>query len=229
MLRRVWWIISTLALANVLAIVGLIGWLAASGRINGERVEELREVFMQTVAAEDAAEEQAQIEAERAALEAAEAAKSGKPPITAEQRMEIIRDYSDLIALRTERVRRETGDLIDTLMTQQARLATEREAFDREKADFEQMRAEIADLEGSEQFEKTLKIYTTVKADEASNMMRALLAAGELDQVIAYLSAMPSRTASKIISNFEDEDPALAAGLLENLREYGLAAVPEGR
>jgi len=222
MMRSVWTVISTLAVANVLAVVLVMGWLAATDRVSPERLERVREVFAETLTEQEARQaEEANVASAEAAL-AAERAKEGKPPLTAEQRMDIIRDYSDLVSQRTERVRRETQDLIDTLMAQQSRLASEREAFEEEREAFHQMRSEIEALEGSEQFGKTLKIYSTVKSEEAARMMRALIQEGETDQVVAYLSALPPRAASKIVSEFEDDDAALAAGLLERLREYGL-------
>jgi flagellar motility protein MotE (MotC chaperone) len=224
MFRRLWLILATIAVANALALGMFLGWLAASDRLDMERLRETRGLFVRTRAQETADEERAAREAEAAAAEAERRSIEGLPPITAEQRMRIIRDYAELINQRTERTKRETQDLIDTLMAQQTRLERERRELEADRAAFERMRSEIVDLVGSEQFEKTLRIYETVKPEVAASMMRELLARGETDQVVAYLDAMKSRSASAVIGRFEEQDPALAADLLERLRVHGLVA-----
>ncbi len=224
MMRRLWLVAATLAVANVLGLGFFVAWLAASDRLDMDRLREARAIFVRTRAEAEARAEREAREAEAQAEEAEAAAREGLPPITAEQRMRIIRDYAELINQRTERTRRETQDLIDTMMAQQARLAHAREELEADQAAFERMRREISDLVGSEQFEKTLRIYETVKSDVAADMMRELIAQGETDQVVAYLDAMNARNASAIVSEFEAGDPELAADLLERLRVHGLVA-----
>ena len=228
MIRALWIFLATLAIANVFALAILFGWLGSSGRLSGERVRAVTAMFSETLAEEAERRDAESDDAERAAALAEEEAKVGRPPVTAEQRMEIIREYSDQIAQRTERTQRATEDLIRTLMAQQARLRTEREAFEAERDAFDAMRRELVELEGSEQFAKSLKIYETVKAPVAASMLGELIGSGETDQVIAYLDAMKSRTASKIVTELERQSPALAAELLERLRVHGMVAVAPG-
>jgi hypothetical protein len=48
------------------------------------------------------------------------------------------------------------------------------------------------------------------------------------DQVVAYLNAMEDRTRTKIITEFQKQDPALAAELLERLRTRATLAAGSG-
>ncbi len=56
-MKRIWTIISILALANVLAIGGFVGWLQTSGRLNKDRMQRLRELFAPTITEETKAKE----------------------------------------------------------------------------------------------------------------------------------------------------------------------------
>ena len=224
MVKSLWVILSTLCVANVFALGIFLAWLGASDRLSMDRLDEARMVFVQTRGEADAEAESEALQAERDAAAAEEAARIGTSPITAEQRMKIIQEYASLIEDRTARTRRETQDMIDTLMLQQARFLEERQAFEREREAYRDMRAEIEALEGSEQFQKALTIYQKVKPDAATDMLSRLIEAGEVDQVVTYLDAMNARVASKIVSEFERRDAGLAADLLERLRTQGLVA-----
>lgn len=223
MLRSLWIIISTLAVANLFALLGFIFWLNATDRINPERVERIRTLFAPTVAAEKAGVEQRAAEAEAAAAAALEAAKVGKPPLTAEQKIDDESAKEEIAAQHGRRVQRETADLINTLVREREELERQRTQFQSEVDAFNMMRRTIANEEGSEQFQKTVLVYQSVKPPEAKNMMSTLLAAGQMEQVVSYINALSPRIASKIITEFQNQDPALAAELLERLRLRGTA------
>jgi len=226
MLRSVWIMISTLAIANLLALIGLVAWMQATDRLDANRVQKLREMFSVTISAERAQEEQKIVLAQAAEVQAKAGAQIGKDPTTAEDKLEAAAVREEVETQRARRVQRETSDLINTLMREREELERQREAFGIQMVEFEAMRARIAEEEGSEQFQKTVQLYQTVKPVEAKNMMRSLIADGQTDQVVSYINALQSRIASKIISEFQAEDPNLAADLLEKLRMRGTAVAP---
>ena len=101
------------------------------------------------------------------------------------------------------------------------------EEFIAERDSFNAMRKRIADIEGDEQFQKALTLYQSLQPKDAANTLKELYERGDIEQVVAYLNAMESRKASKIVAQFE---PPVAADLLERLRTRGLvAAAPEER
>ncbi|MCA9293664.1 MAG: hypothetical protein KDA20_07615 [Phycisphaerales bacterium] len=225
MVRGLWNLVAALAIANVIGLVGFFGWLKASDRISGERVETVRAMFSKTIAEElrNKALEDAAKAAEERQLQ--ETGRIGRIPLSAEDRVAIIREYEELTREHQQRMQRETQDLRDALAQDRAQLAQERADFLAMKDAFEKERALLAELEGAEQFGRTVKLYESVKPDAARSMMQALLDAGEKRQVVAYLNAMKPATATKIITAFQGDDPALAADLLEGIRTHGLSVV----
>lgn len=228
-MRNIWIIISTLAIANLLAFAGFAGWLKATDRLSGERLEQIRMMFASTVHEEAAqkAEAALQAAAEQAAQDLAK--RNATPPLTAEQKMAAAAQESDVATLEDRRIQRDTTNLINTLVKERQQLEAERAEFRAQVAEFNEMRERIATEEGSEQFEKAVILYQSLKAEQARAMMGALIAQGQTEQVVSYLNALPPRNASKILAEFEGDDPALAADLLERLRTRGLelAALPD--
>ncbi len=228
MLRFVWIAISTLAIANLFALVGFVVWLNASGRLNTERVERMRLLFTTTLDAEKAEAARKADDEAVAAAAAAEAAKVGQAPLTAEQKLDGAAAKEEIDAQNSRRVQRETADLINTLLREREELERQRADFQKQIDAFDAMRKNIAEEEGSEQFQKTVQVYQSVKPKEAKSMMASLMAGGLTDQVVSYLNALSPRIASKIIAEFEKDDPTVAADLLERLRLRGTAVAGPG-
>ncbi len=223
MIRSAWLVVSTIAVANLLAILGFVGWLVSSDRLTLDRLEEIRAMVEPTVAEELEAERaaEAEAEAERARLE--ESGNLGAVPISASDRLNILREADEVSRQRFERMERETRDLQRQLQAELDAIAAERAAFEEMRDEFETRRAEIAELEQSKQFKRALQLYESSKSDVAANMFQSLIAEGNEDDVVSYLNAMKPMAAKKIIEEFEQRDPALAARLLEGVRTYGLS------
>jgi len=223
-MRTLWIIVSTLAVANLLALAGFVGWLVASDRLDQGRLERIRTVLSTTIAQEEALAEEQAAEEERTAARQAALAKAQRLPLTSEQALALADTFDQLGTREIDRLDRQAQDLRRTLAQEQADLDQRRDEFAAEVRAFEERRARILELEGSEQFRKAVRLYQTLKAPVAKDMMQTLLREGEQEQVVAYLDALSSRAASKIIAEFEREDPAVAADLLERLRVRGLQA-----
>ncbi|TVQ62802.1 MAG: hypothetical protein EA379_04855 [Phycisphaerales bacterium] len=223
MIRTLWIVASTIALANMLAIVGFLVWLGATDRLSLERVEGVRVMLHETLTEQAAREqEQERLEAEEA-MRAEQAARARMPSLTAGEALSVSRELEERQRQVIERLRREVIDL-------QRALVLERDEIDRvwqslrdERAAFEAARARIAAIEGEEQFERTVRLYESLRPAQAREMLQELIRLGEIEQVVAYLNAMQTRAASKILGEFDDDAP-LAADLLERLRTRGLQA-----
>jgi small-conductance mechanosensitive channel len=213
----------TLAIANVVAVAGVLGWLKASDRLSKERIHAIRVMFSEPVAAEVARNKAAAAEAEKAKAAAEAQAQAEQPPVSAEQRSAIIREYEEKTRQEKLRLQRETESLLDTLTKRQEQFEADRAAFRAEKDAFEKQRAELERLEGDEQFQKSLKVYQSLKPEESKAMLAQLLTAGKTADVVTYLNAMKPSIATRIVSEFQKGDPKLAADLLERLRVHGLA------
>lgn len=231
MIRSLWTILVTLAIANTLGFIIFLAWLSATDRLSPQRVHALQELFGETVTAQkvadDRAQKQSQAQAEKDALEAA----IGTPPVTAEGRSQYIEEISRRAEQGAIRAKREASDRQETLFKWQRDLESREESLRTEKEAFERMRQEIAEREGSEQFKKTLKVYENLPPEETAAIFISLArdGFGDEEQVVSFLNAMKPRIASDVMSSILAEEPAMAADLLERLREYGVndGAAPE--
>lgn len=227
-MRTLWLVLSVMAVANLLALLGLVGWLKATDRLDMTRAQEVRRLFGETLAEQKAREEEARAKAEAEKLAALESERAQRPPVPASDALELKLEQSTADQERAEALRREARLIQDTLRRERAQLDAEWAALKKAKAEFEQARKIVAQTEGAAQFRKALATLEGLKPDKAKLALQQLIDAQEVDQVVSYLNAMQERTRTKVIEEFIKADPKVATDLLERLRTRGLVArVPE--
>lgn len=212
-----------LLLLHLLAAMGFVAWLAASGRVNHERIEQVVDTFKLTVEEEQRQQE----EAARLAQEAAEKARQAAMleavadgPRTLQDRLAAQQQADELALHRVERLQRETDDL-------RRQIERAKEVIAKQKADLEAQRAafdayvqqELARRQDAD-FQQAVQMYEQLPPDQVKRMFQQLIAQGQIDQVVEYLAAMELRKAGKVIQAFEtDQEVAQATQLLEMLRQ----------
>jgi hypothetical protein len=221
--KLLWTVLSVIAVANLMALVAFVGWLGATDRLNKDRAVELRAMFRETLSQRHAREEEErqEQEAQKQAAEAKEQAQ--RPPVTAEQTLELRLQQSQADQARLEAVRREVQILQDTLKRERVALDSAWAQLKKEREDFETARKVVAETEGNVQFKKTLATLEGLKPEAAKGALAELIRVGSTEQAVAYLNAMQERTRIKIIDQFVREDPKLATDLLERLRTRGMS------
>ena len=221
-MKTAWNIITLVALANLIAIVGFVWWLHFSGRLDMGRVEAVRTMLSETISDQTARETAEATEAERAAGAAAEAALMDGSPVTAQETLAMRLEVSEIDRQRLERLKQEVEALSATLARERRLFEQERAAFESEKTGFEAMRERLAAIEGDAQFAKSVAVLETVKAGDAKGMITELLGT-DPQQAVAYLNAMKARQRAKVIAEFnKDGSTDVATDLLEKLRLHGL-------
>jgi colicin import membrane protein len=226
--KTLWTVLSVLAVANLLALLGLVGWLKSSDRLDASRVRQIREVFKETLTQQKSREEEAKAKAEAEQKAAEEQAKAARPPVTAADTLELKLEQSKADQERMDALRRDAKILQDTLKRERAQLDADKAAFLKEKAEFEQARKVVAQTEGNAQFKKALATLEGLKPDKIKATLQQLIDAKDVDQAVAYLNAMQERTRARVIDEFIKSDPKVATDLLERLRTRGMiASVPE--
>ncbi len=224
MLRAAWTAIAVLAVAHLLALGGFVGWLAATDRLSAERVEAVRRLFVETVPEEQARLAREERERASAELAAAHERLPQGPPLTGEQTLGVRLAVSEMDRQRLARMEREKRDIQESIDRRMAELQAAREQLERERRSFDALRNNLRQIEGDEQFRKSLAVLETVKAEDAKAMLSELLVQGETDKVVAFLNAMQERTRAKVMAEFVDAgETRVAADLLERLRTFGLA------
>ena len=223
-MKAAWNVITLVALANLIAIIGFVWWLHFSGRLDMDRLEEVRTLMSETIAEQNARESADAAAAEQAAIEQTQAERMSGPPVTAQEALALRLETSEIDSLNLQRLRREVDDLREPRARETRLGARSQASFEADKAAFEEMRQEIAEIEGDAQFAKSVEVLDTLKSAEAKAVLAQLYATDPV-QVITYLDAMDSRARANVIRAFnKDGQTDLAADLLEALRLHGLEA-----
>lgn len=226
-MRTIWLVISTVAVANVLAFIGFVLWLKSTDRLSRERIERVRMVFATTLAQEQAAAEEEKARQEAAERALAQQQRMAVPPEPAAARIGRDEEAEQVRLQQLLRQQRELEDLRRTLARERQQINEDAAALARERQEFEEYRRRIAAIEGSAQFKKALATLEAQKPKDAKEVLQALLNQKETDQVVSYLSAMDERIRGRIMAEFVKDRPELAADLLERLRTRGLAAAAD--
>ena len=221
-MKTIWNAVSVVAVANLLAIAALIGWLRASDRLDIDRLRAIKEALAPTLASERETAKAEAVRAEQEAIAAAERAKVGAAPVSAQERLNLKVEQSEIDRQRLARFQKEVEDLRRSLLLERAQLERDRETLEATRAAFESERRRIAAIEGDAQFQKTLTTLEQLKPDKAKLALQQLLDGGQEDQVVAYLNGMQDRLRAKVIDEFLATDAKVAAGLLERIRMRGV-------
>ena len=174
-MKKLWTILSILAIANLLAMIGFVGYLKATDRLSMDRMRELREQFTSTVTQDNAKKAEAEAAKKAAEAKAAEEIKANKPPLNAEQQLATRVELSQLDQQRLQRLREEIEGLRKTLASERADLDRRQAKFDADQKAFADQVAQFTQSAGDEQFKKTLGILQSVKAKEAKVMLTEML------------------------------------------------------
>ena len=221
-MNRLWNICALFALANLVALAGVLSWLFATGRVDSDRVEQLRTLFSLPVEEQRAllaAEEQARIQELEDALE-----EQSLVALPASSRWPI--DSLTKIRLERERMERRFRDELqrdsNEVLAAERRLQRQREAFELEKAEFLRQRAEEVALNEAADFKQAVKDLESMTAKSAKNLIVETCNDGPGGEklVLRWMRAMRQGTRSSIIASMKSEDELkLASFLLRSLAE----------
>lgn len=175
-MKTLWNAICVLALANLLAVIGVVGWLRTSDRIDMDRVRELRLILTKTVSQQRSEEAQAKATAEADQKKREADAKARRVPLTASEQLSARLEATELDEQRLKGMRSEVDALQRTLKEAQEKVKAERAALDADRTAFEQAKKSYAETTKREQFQKTLAVLQAVKPTEARAMLSEILA-----------------------------------------------------
>jgi hypothetical protein len=226
--KKIQTLVLSMVVANAVAIAGLSGWLFFTGRIDDERVAKVREIFRETVNQENKRLEMETAQEEEAIRASADGVPDGLPR-TASELVAMRLDATDVDRQRIERLRREVQDLQRKLRRDQSVLDNQASNFQEERDAFDAMRERLAEVEGHEQFQKSVSLLNSLKSNETKSILEVLIGEKKQEQVVSYLNALEDRSRSRVIAEFiKDGQQELATDLLESLRLRGLEAVVDG-
>ena len=256
-MKNLWTLLSVLAVANLIAIAALVGWLGMTHRLSAERIRAFKEVLLETVPDQHAREAGEASKKEADLKLAAAKAKENKPPMTAQEKLAVRLEATELDMQRYKKLQSDIEAMQTNLRAQADRLAAERAAFEADKTAFQALRKEVEGKTADEQFKKTLATLEAMDTKNAVNTLLEVLAGTGLppaapaapaggasqngetpapapeanpgeDRALRYLNAMTASKRSEVVNMLGKTQPALAAKLLERLRTYGVIAPSAG-
>lgn len=231
-MKTIWNILSVLAVANMLAILGFVGWLASSQRLSMDRVRGIREVLVETLPVEAERKKEEEKKAEEAKVATEAAVKAARPPMTAAEKVATRIEATELDMQRYKKLQSDIEAIQTSLRAQQEQLAADRRALDEDRKRFEKLKADTAERELSAQFKKTLAAFEAMEVKAAVATLKEILSpmgakTAESQQLaVGYLNAMSASKRNDILGNLGKTEPNLAAELLEALRKFGVPDKP---
>lgn len=204
MLRRFYDILGLISIINLLAIVGLVAFLTSTGRLNGERVRQMSEVFRDEAESEEGATSQP--------------AADEQAPEESERRIARDEIREELLRRRDQRTRKELRDQERLVRSLMLNLVSEQEAIESREQALAQAQRKMKNLEEDKGFKTTLAQLSSIKANQAKTLLKEMK---EVD-VVRYLSEMEIDVAKKIIEKCrEPEEIEWIRGILEKIRGNG--------
>jgi hypothetical protein len=218
--KRLFAVISATLALNFLVAVGAIVWLYQNGKLNDERVKQIKEIVFApaTQPTTRASNERDPSTQPSMGLEQLLAKVSSRP---ASEQVEFMQRTFDAQSALLDSRFAELEKQRATLTSAQAQFSKDRDALStREKAlaAREQEQARLASDKG---FQETLELYATMPPRQVKTIFMSL----DDPTVVLYLKSMEPRAAGKIIKEFKTADEtARAAKLLEAMRVSETAA-----
>lgn len=202
-IRKMYDTLALLAVVNVIALAGVVGYFASNGTLTVEKLREAVAVLRGLPKADPAAPEKI------------ENKKSAAPEAVA--RGALSSDELDMMQKEAERLKTEIDQRTALANSIMLKVKTEREAFRKEKeAAAKQEEADKAKLH-DEGFQKQLQILTALSPKVA---LGHILALNDPDKAAQILAAMDSDRAKKIVESAKKgDDLARMKLILQRMRD----------
>lgn len=224
-MKMIWNVFVGFVLLNLLAAAGFVGWMYMDGRVNQERIDQVKDIFSLRIDEEQAQEElnlQLEEENQKKNEQMARLESTGKGPLSVNTRLDQQKQADEralaklqLFNDQNKALREEMARFKEDHAQRVAQLQKERDAF-------EQWVEDYAAKTKDENFQQVVGLYEKQAPKQTKEAFQTLMQSGEIDQVVDYLAAMSSRKAGAVLGQFKTPaEIAEATRLLEMLRTRG--------
>jgi len=213
MIRKIWDIVSIVAIAHLLALAILIAVLAASGGFRGDRLKQARDALAGRP------------------LPAAKVAESAKEPdlaalSTSGQLIAKEQANTQIAQLQVDQQMRELKNFKIQLDQARTDLEARTKQFDQDKKDWQARRDAETALLASEGFHKSLALYESMSPDQLKDLLMTM----DDPQAVRIVSNMDERKAGKLAKAFAaDAEKARLKKILDRLEKPVATQVAEPR
>lgn len=208
-------IVFTLAL-NFLAAAGGIGYLFQSGKLDKAKIAEVKKLIFS--APPPAAATRPSVPASSTAGPHLDLSNlmANRTGLSAIEQVDFLRRTFDAQMMQLDQRQRELLDLKKQVDLANAKLAADRAALDKREKDLADREQEAQKLQNDDGFQTSLALYMAMPSKQVKNIFMTL----SESTVQAYLQAMDTRTAGKIIKEFKSSDEtAFIQRVLERIRQ----------
>jgi hypothetical protein len=188
-MKTIWNIIAFMAVVNLLAVAGFVGWLASSDRLSRERVQAVRELLAETLTEEKARVSAEELAAKKAEEADAAAEKAGRPPLTSIEKLNLRLENTDMDAQRSRELRSQIAALRSGLMEQQSKIDEARKDVERREKLLAAQKKQYEAETTSAQFKKALTTIEGLDAKVARGVIQQIINGTPADQAAALAAA----------------------------------------
>lgn len=201
MMKRLYHMLALLAMINLFAIAGLLGFLFASGKLSAERVDQIGVVL------------RGEFPTSQPTSQPALAVAAAPPPEPS--RAEIARitaqkEYYDLLAQRHQR---EMDDRRSLNQAIQLDVVRRLEQIEKAKADLAEQQKKVTQQGEEEGLAKVLEMYSTMEPGKAKDLLRTQ---NKEADAVAILTQMDANRAKKIVNACKTQEELLWIGRILN-------------
>jgi hypothetical protein len=219
-MKRLFMVLMLMLAVNFIALAGGIGWLVQGGRLDKAKVQQIREIVFPT---SQPATKPTASTATRPSMRLDEllARQTGR---TATEQVDFIQRAFDSQFREMDRRQIELQDLQHQVDLASQKLASDRQALQRQQDALTKQQQEADRLQSDKGFQDTLALYTAMPPKQVKSIFLTL---GE-PIVEQYLDAMPPKTATKITKEFQTpEEMAFIQRVMERMRLAKATTVPQ--
>ena len=195
MLKRLYHTLALLALVNLFAVAGLVGYLLASGRLNAERVDQIGEVLRGEYPAPEVA--------------ATQPVDDKVVPQRSREEIAALRDERERRQLASVRLKRESADRETLDQSVQFQVLRRLEEIERKNALFEQQKKAFETQKEQEGFTQALEMYSSMTPKLAKDLLKTR--EKNADVVRLLMRMEPSRR-KKIVNACKTSEEKLWVG-----------------
>jgi len=223
MIKKLISLVSIVLALNLLLAVGGVGYLAFSGKLDKDKVQEIRKIIIgddasaTTQPTTQAAQEPPPV-TPMLRLDDVLAKAAGRPPA---DRVEIVQSAYDAKSAVLERRLREIEDQKRQLEQAKADYDAQRKKLLAETDALKKQQDEQTKLVDDKGFQDTLALYQSMPAKRTKEIFKTL----PDETVVRYLQAMEPRQAGSILKEFKTpEETSQAQAILEKMRQANAKA-----
>lgn len=217
--------LSTMAILHLLVLVGFVGFLAATGRINKAKALAISDMLKQQGTPENFREKVYEIMAPATqtqpatstapATQHALAKVDGATPASAQDRLDYLQKLLEQERLRLDNQKQSLDQRQQSLNQQQTLLDAARAELDTQKKDFDARVAAASNKKDQSGFEKTLALFAELKTKQVKDMLATMTT----EDIARYITTMDADRAAKVIAEFKtDDEKNIINGVLDKIR-----------